>query len=72
MWDLEILHRQPRSSSWWMKNRRPPHEIMRFVAMGDESVLQSKLGNNWEHIYRVVFLPRVDVHLRAVGTKASF
>jgi N-hydroxyarylamine O-acetyltransferase len=23
-------------------------------------VLQSKLGNNWEHIYRVVFLPRVD------------
>lgn len=37
-----------------------PHEIMRFVAMGDELVLQSKLGNNWEHIYRVVFLPRVD------------
>jgi hypothetical protein len=25
-----------------------PHEIMRFVAMGDELVLQSKLGNNWE------------------------
>jgi N-hydroxyarylamine O-acetyltransferase len=34
-----------------------PHEIMRFVAMGDELVLQFKLGNNWEHIYRVVFLP---------------
>jgi hypothetical protein len=33
---------------------------MRFVAMGDELVLQSKLGNHWEHIYRVVFLPRVD------------
>jgi N-hydroxyarylamine O-acetyltransferase len=27
-----------------------PHEIMRFVTMGDELVLQSKLGNNWEHI----------------------
>jgi N-hydroxyarylamine O-acetyltransferase len=37
-----------------------PHEIMRFVAMGDELVLQSKLGDNWEHIYRVVFLPRID------------
>ena len=54
------------------EEQETPHEIMRFVAMGDESVLQSKLGNNWEHIYRVVFLPRVDVHLRAVGTKASF
>jgi N-hydroxyarylamine O-acetyltransferase len=37
-----------------------PHEIMRFVAMGDELVLQSRLGNNWEHIYRVVLLPRID------------
>ena len=37
-----------------------PHEIMRFVAMGDEFLLQSRLGNNWEHIYRVVFLPHVD------------
>jgi N-hydroxyarylamine O-acetyltransferase len=37
-----------------------PHEVMRFIAMGDELVLQSKLGPRWEHIYRVVFLPRVD------------
>jgi N-hydroxyarylamine O-acetyltransferase len=42
------------------EEQETPHEIMRFVAMGDELVLQSKLGNNWEHIYRVVFLPRID------------
>jgi N-hydroxyarylamine O-acetyltransferase len=42
------------------EEQETPHEIMRFVALGDEFVLQSKLGNNWEHIYRVVFLPRVD------------
>jgi N-hydroxyarylamine O-acetyltransferase len=37
-----------------------PHEPMRFVTMGDELLLQSKLGGSWEHIYRVVRLPRVD------------
>jgi N-hydroxyarylamine O-acetyltransferase len=37
-----------------------PHEVMRLVAMGDELLLQSKLGNTWEHIYRVVRLARVD------------
>jgi len=37
-----------------------PHEVMRFVAMGEELVLQSKLGERWEHIYRVVLLPRFD------------
>jgi N-hydroxyarylamine O-acetyltransferase len=42
------------------KEQESPHEIMRFVVLGDELVLQSKLGNNWEHIYRVVFLPRLD------------
>ncbi len=42
------------------EEQETPHEIMRFVKMGDELVLQSKLGNRWEHIYRVVFLPRVD------------
>jgi N-hydroxyarylamine O-acetyltransferase len=42
------------------EEQETPHEIMRFVTMGDELVLQSKLGNRWEHIYRVVFLPRVD------------
>jgi N-hydroxyarylamine O-acetyltransferase len=28
--------------------------------MGDELTLQSRLGDKWEHIYRVVFLPRFD------------
>jgi N-hydroxyarylamine O-acetyltransferase len=37
-----------------------PHEIMRFITMGDELTLQSRLGDRWEHIYRVVPLPRVD------------
>jgi N-hydroxyarylamine O-acetyltransferase len=37
-----------------------PHETMRFIAMGDELTLQSKLGDKWEHIYRVVLLPRFD------------
>jgi N-hydroxyarylamine O-acetyltransferase len=38
-----------------------PHEVMRFIAMGDELTLQCKLGERWEHIYRVVPLPRFDV-----------
>jgi N-hydroxyarylamine O-acetyltransferase len=42
------------------EEQETPHELMRFIAMGDELVLQSKLGSRWEHIYRVVFLPRVD------------
>jgi len=37
-----------------------PHEAMRFVPMGEELVLQARLGEVWEHIYRVVPLPRVD------------
>jgi N-hydroxyarylamine O-acetyltransferase len=37
-----------------------PHEIMRFIRMGDELTLQSRLGDRWEHIYRIVPLPRVD------------
>jgi N-hydroxyarylamine O-acetyltransferase len=37
-----------------------PHEVMRFITMGDELTLQSKLGDKWEHIYRVVMLPRFD------------
>ena len=37
-----------------------PHEVMRFIEMNDELTLQSKLGERWEHIYRVVSLPRVD------------
>jgi len=42
------------------EEQETPHEIMRFVAMGDELVLQSRLGHDWEHIYRVVLLPRLD------------
>lgn len=37
-----------------------PHELMRLIRMGDELTLQSKLGDRWAHIYRVVLLPRVD------------
>jgi N-hydroxyarylamine O-acetyltransferase len=37
-----------------------PHEPMRFIAMGDELTLQSRLGDRWEHIYRVVLLSRFD------------
>jgi N-hydroxyarylamine O-acetyltransferase len=37
-----------------------PHEVMRFIQMGDELTLQSRLGDRWAHIYRVVLLPRVD------------
>ncbi len=37
-----------------------PHETMRFIRMGDELTLQSRLGDRWEHIYRVVLLPRAD------------
>jgi N-hydroxyarylamine O-acetyltransferase len=40
--------------------QQTPHEVMRFIAMGDELALQSRLGDRWEHIYRVVSLPRVD------------
>jgi N-hydroxyarylamine O-acetyltransferase len=37
-----------------------PHETMRFAPMGEELVLQARLGGSWEHIYRVVPLPRLD------------
>jgi len=33
---------------------------MRFIEMGDELTLQSRLDGGWEHIYRVVLLPRFD------------
>jgi N-hydroxyarylamine O-acetyltransferase len=37
-----------------------PHETMRFTQMGDELTLQSRLADRWEHIYRLVALPRLD------------
>lgn len=45
---------------WPSIEQATPHEVMRFIAMGDELTLQSKLGESWEHIYRVVLLPRFD------------
>ena len=37
-----------------------PHEPMRFIDVGGELTLQSKLGDTWEHIYRVIPYPRYD------------
>ena len=37
-----------------------PHEVMRFIRVGNELTLQSRLGEQWEHIYRVVPMPRLD------------
>jgi len=37
-----------------------PHETMRFIDVGGELTLQSKLGDKWEHIYRVIPYPRYD------------
>jgi N-hydroxyarylamine O-acetyltransferase len=37
-----------------------PHEPMRFIDVGGELTLQSKLRDTWEHIYRVIPYPRYD------------
>lgn len=37
-----------------------PHEVVRFINMGDELTLQARIGQGWAHIYRAVLLPRVD------------
>ena len=37
-----------------------PHETMRFIMVGGELTLQSKLGSAWEHIYRVIPHPKFD------------
>jgi N-hydroxyarylamine O-acetyltransferase len=37
-----------------------PHELMRFIDVGGELTLQARLGEGWEHIYRVVPYPRYD------------
>jgi len=37
-----------------------PHETMRFIDVGGELTLQSRLRNAWEHIYRVIPYPRYD------------
>lgn len=43
-----------------LSQQETPHEPMRFLPMGDELTLQCRLGDSWEHIYRVVSLPRFD------------
>ena len=43
-----------------MLEQDTPHERMRFIVMADELVLQSRLADRWEHIYRVVPHPRFD------------
>lgn len=37
-----------------------PHEPMRFIDVRGELTLQAKLGDTWEHIYRVIPYPRYD------------
>ena len=37
-----------------------PHEPMRFVPVMGELTLQSRVGDRWEHVYRVVPYPRHD------------
>jgi N-hydroxyarylamine O-acetyltransferase len=37
-----------------------PHETMRFVEVAGELTLQARLGDRWEHIYRVIPYPRYD------------
>ena len=37
-----------------------PHETMRFIDVGGELTLQSRLRDAWEHIYRVIPYPRFD------------
>jgi N-hydroxyarylamine O-acetyltransferase len=48
-----------------------PHEPMRFITMGDELTLQCRLGERWEHIYRVVMLPRLDAEYEIVNWFAA-
>ena len=43
-----------------LTQQETPHEPMRFLPMGDELTLQCRLGERWDHIYRVVPLPRFD------------
>lgn len=43
-----------------LREQATPHETMRFLPSADELVLQARLGETWEHIYRVVALPRLD------------
>jgi len=37
-----------------------PHETMRFIEVAGELTLQSRLGQRWEHIYRVIPYSRYD------------
>ncbi|WP_271525907.1 arylamine N-acetyltransferase family protein [Bradyrhizobium sp. CCBAU 53380] len=41
-----------------------PHETMRFIDVGGELTLQSKLGNEWAHVYRVIPYPPLRRRIR--------
>jgi N-hydroxyarylamine O-acetyltransferase len=60
--DVGFGNLAPTAALRWAPNveQDTPHEVMRFIEMGDELTLQCKLGDRWEHIYRVVRLPRFD------------
>lgn len=38
-----------------------PHEVMRLAPVGSELVLQAKLRDGWQNVYRVSLTPAVDV-----------
>ena len=38
-----------------------PHEVMRFLPVGDELTLQARFGEVWENIYRVSLHPRLNI-----------
>jgi N-hydroxyarylamine O-acetyltransferase len=48
-----------------------PHETMRFIEVGGELTLQSRLGSRWEHIYRVIPYPRYDAEYEVVNWYTS-
>lgn len=43
-----------------MSEQATPHETMRLLPLGHELVLQARLGDAWEHRYRVALVPQLD------------
>lgn len=43
------------------QEQQTPHEVMRLIPAGEEWVLQAKLGNGWENIYRLSPHPPLDI-----------
>ena len=44
-----------------------PHETMRFVTLGDELVLEARLGGEWEHFYRLCNHAPLDADLEVAN-----